>query len=359
MPLLTIGIPTFNGGFNFAELFESIKNLGLNESDYEVLVVDNNSNDDTDEVINGFKTSMPNLRYHKNSHNIGRVENWDKVIELTQGKYLIHMNVNDRFMKFDVKKYLNYMDQHTEVSFVLTDILNVFNGFESTYPNWKESGRLSFHDYIEKTFLDTNLLEFHSLGVLHQHIFRTDYITNHNITFDPLLPRTTDRVFVADILKLNSDLFYYTNEVMVRWQINGSRFHNNIHLNYKMFDMNMLWLNEYKANLKIAEMSAISLKDFLKGQIIWAKFYDFRYKMRKMQKRLGQKIGDVALEEVTADLYCYYLYTQARLNDIKIGSYYGSATALFKVLRMPLKKLGLVKEVPRTLQGIIKAGDVV
>jgi glycosyltransferase involved in cell wall biosynthesis len=353
MPLLTIGIPTFNGGFNFPELFESIKNLGLSDDLYEVLVVDNNSNDNTDEVIEGYKKTIPNLRYHKNSYNIGRVENWNKVIELTTGKYLIHMNVNDRFMKFDVKKYLDYLDQHSEVSLILTDILNVFNGFESTYPNWKESGKLKLKKYITKTFLETDFLEFHSLGVLHQHIFRTEYIKKHNICFDPALPRTTDRVFVGDVLNLNSDVFFYTNEVMVRWQINDSRFHNNIHLDYKKFDMNMLWLNEYNANLKIAQMGAIPFKDFLKGQIAWSKFYHYRYKMRLIQKWFGMKTGEIALEEVTAKLYSSYLYTQARLNDISMNSYEGSLKAVWKVLKMPLKKLGVVKEADRSLIDII------
>jgi glycosyltransferase involved in cell wall biosynthesis len=357
MTLLTIGIPTFNGGFNFAELFESIKFLGLSDDEYEVLVVDNASNDDTDQIIEGFKQSMPNLRYHKNTNNIGRVENWNKVIELSQGKYLIHMNVNDRFMEFDVKKHLNYMDAHPEVSLIMTDILNVFNGFESTYPNWDESGQVRFNDYITHTFLNTDYLEFHSLGVLHQHIFRTEYITNHNIWFDPALPRTTDRVFVGEILKLNSDILYYTNEVMVRWQLNDSRFHNNIHLNYKNFDMNMLWLNEYKANLKVAELAGISFKEFLRSQIVWSKFYNYRYKLRTVQKKLGAKIGDVALEEATAGLYCCYIYTQAKLNDINFSQYEGNRIAMTKVLNMPLKKFKLAKGVSRSLNNILIKGN--
>src|SRR4051812_24783658 len=104
--LLTIGIPTYNGGANLRGLFKSIKNLGLNKDEYEILLVDNCSRDDTDIVVEQLQIQYPNLRYYKNLVNIGRIENWNKVIELTQGDYLIIMNVNDRFLNFDVKKQI-------------------------------------------------------------------------------------------------------------------------------------------------------------------------------------------------------------------------------------------------------------
>src|SRR5438128_1505928 len=91
--LLTIGIPTYNGGENLLELFDSIKLLGLSSDEYEILVVDNSSEDDTEAIINKLKPHYSNLRYHKNGNNIGRIENWNKVIELTQGDYLIIMNI--------------------------------------------------------------------------------------------------------------------------------------------------------------------------------------------------------------------------------------------------------------------------
>src|SRR4051812_8792453 len=108
--LLTIGIPAYNGGANLRGLFKSIKNLKLNRDEYEILLVDNCSGDDTDVVVEQLQIQYPNLRYYRNPVNIGRIENWNKVIELTQGDYLIIMNINDRFLEFDIRKCIQYLN---------------------------------------------------------------------------------------------------------------------------------------------------------------------------------------------------------------------------------------------------------
>jgi glycosyltransferase involved in cell wall biosynthesis len=64
--MLTIGIPTYNGGDNFIELFSSINNLGLAKDDYEIVVVDNASTDGTAERMEQFRLQLPNLNYHRN-----------------------------------------------------------------------------------------------------------------------------------------------------------------------------------------------------------------------------------------------------------------------------------------------------
>src|SRR4051812_41318855 len=104
--LLTIGIPPYNGAANLGELFKSIRYLGLTDNEYEILVVDNASTDNTNDVIAELKLLYPNLRYHQNISNIGRVENWDKVVELSKGEYLIIMNINDRFMPVNLSRHI-------------------------------------------------------------------------------------------------------------------------------------------------------------------------------------------------------------------------------------------------------------
>jgi GT2 family glycosyltransferase len=157
--LLNIGIQTFNGGFNFEELFFSIKNLGLEEYEYEILVVDNASTDDTPALLENLKERYSNLRYYLNDKNIGRTENWDKVVRLAKGEYLILMNVNDRFLSFDVRKYIRYLDRNTNISMLLADINIVYPESAHLFPNFKECGVINLSDYLVKTFLDPKYME--------------------------------------------------------------------------------------------------------------------------------------------------------------------------------------------------------
>jgi glycosyltransferase involved in cell wall biosynthesis len=61
--------------------------------DYEILVVDNNSQDDTEEKIRRFAGNQ--LSYIKNQHNIGMIQNWNRCIDLARGKYICILHSDD------------------------------------------------------------------------------------------------------------------------------------------------------------------------------------------------------------------------------------------------------------------------
>jgi glycosyltransferase involved in cell wall biosynthesis len=313
---LTIAIPTYNGGGNFSSLFESIENLGLKRDEFEILIVDNCSDDNTESIVMELMQVYTNLRYYKNTHNIGRIENWNKAIELSKGEFLILMNVNDVFLKFDMGKYLQYLKCHDEVSMVLADMK-----FEKViYPNWKECGVFNLDDYIRKTFLDINYLEFHSVGVLHQHIFRTADIVKYKIRFNPKLPRTTDRVFVAQLVEAGGGKCYYTNTPMVSWRLNSNRYHYNVHINKNTFNFEELWINEYEANLELAKTAQIPLKEFLVSQLTLASSYTYKHRLAELRDGLlNNEVPRSGMEFPTAGIYYEYLSTVARLNGIRLN----------------------------------------
>jgi glycosyltransferase involved in cell wall biosynthesis len=350
---LTIAIPSHNGASNFVELFASINNLGLEESEYELLVVDNNSTDGTDEVLSRLSNGYSNLRYHQNSRNIGRIENWNRAIELSTGKYLIIMNVNDRFLKFDIHNYLLYLDNHPEIPMVFADI----QFKETIYPNWLESGVISLEAYLKKTFLDRDYLEFHSVGILHQHIFKRSVITENNIRFDSKLPRTTDRVFVGEVVKAGGGNFYYTNKPMVSWHLNQLRYHNTVH-NDKEFNFNELWINEYEANLRLSQIGNIPFQDFLKSQLTLASSYTHKKRFRNLTNGIFKlKPTHIGMEFPTAAIYYEYLKAIARLNGVSINHLMVSSVGFMLVIKEFLTHHGWRNKHPRSIKGLLTVAE--
>ena len=55
MKKLTVAIPNFNGGVNLQRAIESCRSIDLPENDFEILVVDNCSTDDSIKIINESK----------------------------------------------------------------------------------------------------------------------------------------------------------------------------------------------------------------------------------------------------------------------------------------------------------------
>jgi len=348
--LLTIGVPTYNGERNFVDLFNSIQNLGLQPHEYEIVIVDNFSNDDTEHTINRLMPEMPGLVYYRNSSNIGRIENWNRTLALMKGEYLIMMNVNDRFLKFDLKKHLEYLDRHPEIPMILTNI----DFADHTYPDWQEYGILPLEAYLKKTFLDPEYLEFHSLGVLHQHIFRGKTIQDKNLQFDPQIPRTTDRVFVAEIVASGGGYFYYSNQSMVSWHLNSNRYHFSIHNNKVNFNFEELWHNEYQANIRMAELANIPLKDILQSQLILARFFMIIKFLRGIKNRLQRtKTQRPGMEVPTSAVFYYYLKTMTELHGLKINYTLIKTYALQRVWRWYLRSLHVYPKNKRSVGEII------
>lgn len=60
----TVAIPTYNGAKRIPDVLEHLKwQLGTNKIRWEVIVVDNNSSDNTEEVVRRFQKKWPSLRY--------------------------------------------------------------------------------------------------------------------------------------------------------------------------------------------------------------------------------------------------------------------------------------------------------
>jgi glycosyltransferase involved in cell wall biosynthesis len=316
-----------------------------------LLIVDNCSTDDTAEVARQLQSQYPNIRYHRNNSNIGRVENWDRVIELARGQYLIIMNINDRFMPVNLTKHISYLENHPEIALVLTDMQFA----DHVYPNWAEEGVIDMNSYLEKTFLDTEYLEFHSLGVLHQHILRTADIINHRIKFNPEIPRTTDRVFIGEVVKAGGGKFYYSKDVMVSWHLNNGRYHFSVHNNPANFNFNQLWLNEYVANVQLAQISNIPYKKVLQSQLVLARFYmQVKWLRNVKNKLLNCHTVTNGMEIPTASAFYAYLKTMAELNEVTINYISISRKSLARALNWYLRSVGLARKNKRTLQGIIQ-----
>lgn len=74
---LTVAIPSYNSEKTIMHCIESCRNLKLNENEFEILVVDNCSTDNSLKIIEKLKNKFKNLKLIKNDKNIGRIQNWN------------------------------------------------------------------------------------------------------------------------------------------------------------------------------------------------------------------------------------------------------------------------------------------
>jgi len=87
-PILTIAIPTYNRAEFLRKCLDNIYSQVSNNSRFEVLVCDNDSTDNTSEIVHEYMKEYDSLVYCKNEENIGVSKNIQKVLELSKGEYI-------------------------------------------------------------------------------------------------------------------------------------------------------------------------------------------------------------------------------------------------------------------------------
>ena len=90
-PLVTVAIPTYNHAPTLGQAIESA--LNQTYRDIEVIISDDASVDDTQDVICGF--TDPRIRVFTHTKNIGLFENWNACLERARGSYVLILSDDD------------------------------------------------------------------------------------------------------------------------------------------------------------------------------------------------------------------------------------------------------------------------
>lgn len=86
---LSICIPTYNRADLLKKVLISVSKQTVKP--YEVVVVDNCSDDDTEAIVREFK----DVTYYRNERNLGFVGNWNRCIEVARGDFLAILHSDD------------------------------------------------------------------------------------------------------------------------------------------------------------------------------------------------------------------------------------------------------------------------
>jgi len=85
MPKVSIGLPVYNGERFIAEALDSV--LAQTFEDYELIILDNASTDQTPEICRTYLAKDRRIRYYRNDQNIGAARNFNLAFELSIGEY--------------------------------------------------------------------------------------------------------------------------------------------------------------------------------------------------------------------------------------------------------------------------------
>lgn len=114
-PTVSICIPSYNAEPFIGDTLRSV--LGQTYTDFEVIVVDDASDDATVSVVESFRTD-PRLTVHRNAKRLGAAANWNRAISLARGRYVKLLCSDDILVPDSVERSVAVLDREPEVAFV-------------------------------------------------------------------------------------------------------------------------------------------------------------------------------------------------------------------------------------------------
>lgn len=113
-PTVSVCIPAYRAERHIGETIRSV--LASTFEDFEVVVTDDASPDDTVEVVNGFSDAR--VRLERNPANLGIAGNWDRSVSLARGRYVKVLCDDDLIYPDCLSRQVAGLDDHPEVALV-------------------------------------------------------------------------------------------------------------------------------------------------------------------------------------------------------------------------------------------------
>ena len=128
-PRISVLMSVYNGEKYLTEAIQSILEQSFN--DFEFIIVDDGSSDNSQQIINSFKDKRINLII--NNKNIGLTKSLLKGYEYCQGEFIARMDADDISMPQRFKKQIEYFDKHPEVGVLGTNAYAIGDNSKPKY----------------------------------------------------------------------------------------------------------------------------------------------------------------------------------------------------------------------------------
>ena len=108
-PHVSVIIPTFNQQLYLGRCIRSLLKQTMNDEDYEIILVNDGSNDNTKDALNPF---MDDIIYIENEKNIGLAKSLNIGIKQARGQFIVRVDSDD-FVHWD---YLKILSMHLQMN---------------------------------------------------------------------------------------------------------------------------------------------------------------------------------------------------------------------------------------------------
>ena len=310
MTRLTIAIPNFNGGKKLKKAIISCKLIKIPQDEFDILVVDNKSTDNSLEIVDELKNEFPNLRLIKNQDNVGRIQNWNACIKNCNSKYITFLFINDLISKHNnIDQILEILDSDDSISLSLSPVIKKENTTEYLKRKYFDNPVKCSSKKISEYSLRRGLFPF---GFIEANIYRVEDIKNAKNYFLDDFPFNADEIFSYSQVVMR-EYVLFNHQPQIEWFVVEDRTFGKMKLKDE--------IQEYYKTIEVIEKNMNLDIDY--GLVSTYRLFNFIKYFSKNFRRQGQR-----------NRIFFYILSQMK----KKNSFFAVDSLLFKIIFKKLKE---------------------
>lgn len=297
MPNISIIVPAYNYANYLPETLDSV--INQSEQDWECLVVDDGSTDNTKEVAMQYANKDPRIKYlYKNNGGLSSARNHG--LKLATGKYVCFLDADDLLESDYLKTSSEYLDNLNKEAVVFEKFIKFFDSGENDYPWYKDYNyTIGIQNNFLKKIVDKNMFPCNAP------MLNLSIIKNNNFLFDESLTSYEDWDFWLIVSEKYP--FYFVEKDNTAARI---RFHSNsMSTNFFRMDYNQL-----RVRLKLRKK--LKNKELIKINENWIEscVKSLLYSIADSLETKGKDLAKEKLEKVIS----IYPHTKIKILNNKI-----------------------------------------
>ncbi len=201
MAAVSIIVPAYNAQNTIGRCIESIRNQTY--TDFELLVMDDGSRDDTAAIIDSYAAKDPRIiAVHKPNSGVSDTRN--QALDRARGKYVQFLDADDWISPDATRLFVRAMEDNPACDMVIADFYRVIGEKMSQKGDIEEEKLLTREEYADEMM--RNPADFY-YGVLWNKFFRRSIIEDNRLRMDVKLDWAEDFIFNMEYV-LHTDHIY-------------------------------------------------------------------------------------------------------------------------------------------------------
>lgn len=186
-PVISVIMPCYNSGYFLEQAVQSI--LRQTFTDFELILINDGSTDNTAEIINSFRDTRIVLVNHET--NKGLISTLNEGISVSKGKYIARMDADDISTADRFQRQLSFLEANPEYAGVFSKIKQI-DLYGNDAGRWKEDEEITSYEEIKNRLPETNCLAHPSV------MLRKEIIIKYR--YSPLLKHSEDWGLWLDLI---------------------------------------------------------------------------------------------------------------------------------------------------------------